>query len=267
MASAAQFREKFKISDSLNRKLNPYAQMAAAAGVSVLALAGASEAEVVYTETYQVTHASFPLYIDLNHDGINDFMLRTTYYAGSSGLEVGLDASGIADNVVAGRRFRSSGGYFFSAASALPVGAQIGPKGNFSVPFPFMAMEIFNRDGGSQNSDLGPWAGKGKGVRNRYLGLKFVVGGEVHYGWARVSVTLGHNRQRDDVVGTLTGYAYETVPDKPIIAGRITGPDVITEQPEAREITPAPLVAPAPAPATLGVLAKGAPGLGIWRRE
>jgi hypothetical protein len=99
------------------------------------------------------------------------------------------------------------------------------------------------------------------------LGLKFVVGGEVHYGWARVSVTLGHNRQRDDVVGTLTGYAYETVPDKPIIAGRITGPDVITEQPEAREITPAPLVAPAPAPATLGVLAKGAPGLGIWRRE
>jgi hypothetical protein len=268
MPSAPHSRKTFKISDSLNRKLNTYAQVAAAAGVSVLALAGASEAEVVYTETNQVTHSGFPLYIDLNHDGIMDFLLRTTYYAGSSGLEVGLDASGIADNLVAGRRFRSSGGYFFSAASALQASAQIGPQGNFSVRFPFMAMEIFNRDGGSQNSDLGPWAGKGKGVKNRYLGLKFVIDGEVHYGWARLSVTLGRHRQSDDVVGTLTGYAYETVPDKAIIAGRTTGPDVITAQPETGKITlPAPLVAPAPAPATLGLLATGAPALDLWRRE
>jgi hypothetical protein len=74
--------------------------------------------------------------------------------------------------------------------------------------------------------------GKGKGVKDRYLGLKFVVDGGVHYGWARVSVTLGHHRQFDDVSGTLTGYAYETVADKPIIAGEITGLDVITVQPE-----------------------------------
>lgn len=45
-------------------------------------------------------------------------------------------------------------------------------------------------------------------------------------------MTIGHHRQPDDVVGTLTGYAYETVPDKPIIAGQITGPDVITVQPD-----------------------------------
>ena len=96
MPNAPRSRKTFKISDSLNRKLNTYAQVAAAAGASVLALAGASEAEVVYTETHQVTHTGFPLYIDLNHDGINDFMLRTTYYAGTSGLDVGLDASGSA---------------------------------------------------------------------------------------------------------------------------------------------------------------------------
>ena len=50
MSSAPQSRKKFKISDSLNRQLNAYAQVASAAGVSVLALAGASEAKVVYTE-------------------------------------------------------------------------------------------------------------------------------------------------------------------------------------------------------------------------
>lgn len=95
-----------------------------------------------------------------------------------------------------------------------------------------MAVELFQKNVGSQDSDLGPWVGKGKGVSDRYLGLKFVVGGEVHYGWARLSVTLGHHRQFDDVSGTLTGYAYETAPDKPITAGQITGPDVITVQPE-----------------------------------
>jgi hypothetical protein len=73
MSRAAKSRKTFKISESLNRQLNTYAQVASAAGVSVLALAGASEAKVVYTETYEVTHTGFPLYIDLNHDGINDF--------------------------------------------------------------------------------------------------------------------------------------------------------------------------------------------------
>ena len=234
MSSAPHSRRTSKISDSLNRQLITYAQVASAAGVSLLALAGASEAKVVYTETNQVTHTGLPLYIDLNHDGIKDFLLRTSFYRGSSGLQVGLAASGYrnANNVVAGRRASSGSGYFFSAASALAAGARIGPRGNFSVRSPLMAMELF--DGvGSQYSYQGLWAGKGQGVTNRYLGLKFVVDGEVHYGWARLSVTLGHHRQPDDVIGTLTGYAYETVPDKPIVAGQIAGPDVITVQPES----------------------------------
>jgi len=231
MSSAPQSRKTFKISDSLNRQLNTYALVASAAGVSVLALARASEAKVVYTETHQVTHTGFPLYIDLNHDGIKDFVLRTRYYWGSY-FEVGLSASGYRKNVVAGRRFKSNGSYFFSAASALPVGARIAPERKFPVHHPFMAVELFNRVHTSEYSDVGPWVDKDKGVRNRYLGLKFVIHGKVHYGWARLSVTLGHHRQYDDVSGTLTGYAYETVPNKPIIAGQITGPDVITVQPE-----------------------------------
>jgi hypothetical protein len=231
MTRSPRPRKPSALSRSTHQRLNSYALAASAAGVSVLALARASEAKVVYTETHQVTRARIPLYIDLNHDGIKDFVLRTAIYVGSSGFEVGLDASGYRNNAVAGRRFSTSGGYFFSAACALPAGARIGPKRKFPVRFPFMAVELFNGVG-SQYSDLGPWASKGKGVRNRYLGLKFVVHGKVHYGWARLSVTLGHHRQYDDVSGTLTGYAYETVPNKPIIAGQITGPNVITVPPE-----------------------------------
>jgi hypothetical protein len=138
MSGAPRSHKTFKISDFFNRRLNTYAQVASAAGVSALALAAVSEAKVVYTETNQVTNSSFPLYIDLNHDGIKDFLLRTSFYEGSSGLVVGLNASGYrnADNLVAGRRYSRSG-YFFSAASALPAGARIGPKGNFSIRLPF----------------------------------------------------------------------------------------------------------------------------------
>ena len=77
----------------------------------MLALGRASESKVVYTETHQVTRAHVPLYIDLNHDGIKDFVLRTTYYRGSY-FEVGLDAFGYRKNAVAGRRVSQSG-YFF----------------------------------------------------------------------------------------------------------------------------------------------------------
>jgi hypothetical protein len=34
-----------------------------------------------------------------------------------------------------------------------------------------------------------------------------------------------------NLTATLTGYAYETIPNKPIIAGKIEGPDEITVEP------------------------------------
>lgn len=232
MPSALRVRNTLKLSDSLNRQLHAYAMAASAAGVGVLALAGASEAKVVYTETNQVTRAHVPLVIDLNHDGINDFLLRTTYYAGSSYFKVGLSASGHLNfsNMVAGRRLSRSS-YFYSAASALRAGAKIGSEREF-LRRPFLAEELFpKRNASSSYYDLGPWVGKGKGVSNRYLGLKLVVHGEVYYGWARFSVAVGHQRQYDDVSATLTGYAYETIPNKAIIAGHTTGADMITVHP------------------------------------
>jgi hypothetical protein len=64
-----------------------------------------------------------------------------------------------------------------------------------------------------------------------------VLNGKVHYGWARVSLTIKNNRLN---AATLTGYAFETIPNKSIIVGKTRGPDMIVE------------------PATLGDLAAGA---------
>jgi hypothetical protein len=83
-------------------------------------------------------------------------------------------------------------------------------------------------------------------AKHRYLGLAFVVNGKEHFGWARLSLSkflFNHTAE-------IEGYAYETIPGKPTVAGdegKMT--EVVIE------------------PATLGALALGAPALNIERKE
>ena len=51
----------------------------------------------------------------------------------------------------------------------------------------------------------------------RYLGIRFQIDGQTHYGWARLNVKA--NRPEKDIGGLLTGYAYQTQPSTPILAG------------------------------------------------
>jgi hypothetical protein len=81
------------------------------------------------------------------------------------------------------------------------------------------------------------------------LGLKFLINGQTHYGWAHVTV----NGSR----AVLNGYAYETVPNQPITTGKTSGPVEVGES--------LPVEIPAQ-PATLSALAWGSQGLDIWRR-
>jgi len=99
----------------------------------------------------------------------------------------------------------------------------------------------------------GPWSGG-----TRYLGLEFSISGEVHFGWARLNVSC----KELHVFASLTGYAYETIPNKPIIAGQTKGTDQKSSAgPDAN------LTAPAPKAAPLGVLALGLRGLSVRRQE
>jgi hypothetical protein len=85
---------------------------------------------------------------------------------------------------------------------------------------------------------------EGKGIKNRFLGIRFLIRGRFHYGWARITVTT----QDTTFSAILTGYAYETVPGRGIIAGKTTGPDVADWR-----------------PATLGHLAQGSSSIPAWR--
>jgi hypothetical protein len=72
------------------------------------------------------------------------------------------------------------------------------------------------------------------------------------------------------ITAVLTGYAYETIPNKPIITGKTKGPDdgSVEQQndpgPGASLISPIPET---PQPASLGMLALGAQGVPLWRRK
>ena len=142
-------------------------------------------------------------------------------------------------------------------ASALRAGAQIGPTAKFNAFGLVGSYSLRPHSGGNATRGwIGALANDGKGVRDRYVGLKFTIGSETHYGWIRISVNVPNPSKKGIVVIT-TGYAYETEANKPIVAGA-TSDDI------QAAIAPDPLT---PMPSSLGLLARGADSLAIWRRE
>lgn len=109
---------------------------------------------------------------------------------------------------------------------------------------------------------FGPWVDGGAGVRNRYLGLKFKIDGVFHYGWARLTFVTTTNK---GFSAALTGYAYETTPNKGIVAGEESGSNEVRSNLDNSNSTIIP--AKTQAGPSLGSLALGAAGIEIWRRE
>ena len=217
---------------NLEKNLAAYMAAAGAAGVGVLAVAPPAQAKVVYTPVNVTIGENSQYLLDLNHDGVNDFSFSHFAYGNWDHFY----ANGLAANRIFGN----------GSASALRFGVPIGPNGHFSH---FGLIEKSGATSGS-NNDFGKWLN----VQNRYLGLQFSINGQTHYGWARLTVKSG-------IVGTLTGYAYETIPNKRILAGQTSGPEV------AGVVKGEELLMPRERPQSLGMLARGADGLAIWRRE
>jgi hypothetical protein len=195
-----------KLSNSLQERVNSYALAAGAAGVGMLALAHPAEAKIVYTPA-QITIGWLGRYsIDLRHDGGEDFAIRNLTYNSTSPFGDVLAASALrGGNGIE----RSQASHF---AAALPKGVRVGPSvKNFREGRKWM----LSCDSAPHTS--GPWVN----VTNRFLGLKVLVHGKVHYGWARLTVRIQHPQQQPPAITTvLTGYAYETVPNKPIMTGK-----------------------------------------------
>jgi hypothetical protein len=233
----SQSRTAARVNAKLDKHLSAYVTAASAAGVGILALAQPAEARIVYTPTNTLVKDSVS--IDLNQDGIADFAVgHFPGYSHSLLLDVNPLVTG---NAIRGRTGEAGAGFF---------GVPVGPGGKFATQNSYLGHGVYMARffQYSQSAFTGPWAG----VTNRYLGFKFLIGGQTHFGWARLSVSNIQN-----VI--LTGYAYETTPNKSIIEGHTSE--------SASNSTPSELFAPACESPSLGMLARGADGLVLWRRR
>jgi hypothetical protein len=233
-------------SNSLNRQISLYSLAAAAAGVSILALAQPARSEVVITKKtipIPANQGQFGLGIDLNHDGVNDFYFEfrsATLQPPSRTLNV----TAVQGELIGISSYELNNVY----AYALKRGAKIGPSAQFSF-VPDVRVERSYPIGASSEKLLGKWGGNPK---NRYLGVRFLIKGEYHYGWIRLTV---HTRPMS---ATITAYAYETVPNQGISAGAAEIETVEIQGSKSNQNQVGP---------SLGMLAAGAEGLPLWRRE
>ncbi len=206
---------------------------AAVAGASILALTPPVSAEIVFTPAHQEVPPNITIDIDLNQDGIIDFTIEnkaiTSEKPGSFDEDLLIAGGAQPSNQMLG----SLGGP--QTADALPANFTVSSNAGLLVSGGVM----FECLQGFSTGTAGPW----KNVQRQFLGLKFTIDGETHFGWARLSLQALHGCKNRTV---LSGYAYETEPNKPIVTGQTTEDD---HQPN------------------LGRLAQGAKGLTSGRQK
>jgi len=224
------------VSCGLEHRLRMYARAASATGVGMLALAKAGEAKIVYTPAHVAINSDSNVPLDLNHDGVVDFNFTNTHVSSYSNFWL-LSVAPAQANEVWGHTDNS-----YDAASALFRNVRVGDNQHFAAGRRAMATL-----GTHSATCEGPWAN----VHHRYLGLKFAIKGQIHFGWARLNVSCPY--AGSGIQGTLTGYAYETVPNRPIVTGKRRGAN---EMGEGSQSAGSPTSSPSAA--GLGRLARGA---------
>jgi len=232
-------RAAASISSKLDKKLLAYA--AAAAGVL---MAAPAQAEIVFTPTDVVIGPNGSYFLDMDGDGAGDIKIENRQFGQSATLYA--RAIGIGDGYMVATSF-------FGAVEALNSGFVVGPGRRFIGYATFTYGPVMaNYCKPCVDKVQGPWAN----VSNKFMGIRFKINGQYHYGWARFTVTVNGN----DISAHLTGYAYETTFGTFIRAGRRSGPKKDAQSVLQQEGSDAQAFLPAAddASASLGILARGA---------
>ena len=231
-------RKQATLNSLLDKRLFGYAAAASAA-----LLPASAEAKIVYTQANVNIPLNTLVALDLNNDGIKDFQFYAGFFQGARNPPEGQFSSWLDIYPGTGNSVWMAQTAKFVCAAALPAGVKVDKGRPFSGDYLPLWQAFGNYTQGA--SERCPWAGRHRGA---FLGLKFYINGELHYGWAHV--TVGSTT-------TLDGYAYETVPNQGIETGKTSGPIAELEN----------SLPPVAQPASLGALAHGSRGLAIWRKE
>jgi hypothetical protein len=251
---STQARIPAKLSESVHQRLNLYALAAGAAGAGLLSVPSA-RAEIVYTPAHVKMDKVQGFYpIDLDNNGVVDLGIWLPASCTSSLCAFTMFAypnSQLGDAIVV-----NSKGF----TRAMHFGDHINKRRPFVAADRSMGGwdQVRVGSGTWTSGWVGPWANNGNGVKHRYVGVKFVINGEFHYGWARIRfVATGKGK----FYGVLSGYAYETMPNAGLRAGQIKSAG------EATRIEPPAVIRPTIKRPTLGHLAAGAAAISEWRAK
>ncbi len=159
-----------------------------------------TQAQVVYTDVNPDSLVSSQYELDLNNDGIPEFLIEKTT---DGGIDI-VQATGLSnqDSII---------GYYagFPAITGYPSALS--------------SNEVI--DGASTFVDEGVMGGNHALIMedadwpdgfNRYLGLKFNISGAAHYGWAKIKISA------DYVAFTITEYAYNATAGAAINSGVVS---------------------------------------------
>ncbi len=255
-------------SNNLNRQIAQYSLAAAVAGVSMLALAAPAPGEVVVTRKtipIPVGTGTMPgrVAVSLANNGVHDLSITLSQGSFGPGRTVLVNTPNLKNGV-------TIGGSWDPYARALTRGAKIGPNAD---SFFYRGLVEFSATSQGVKYCKGYWASDlqnrffGCGdTKNKYLGVSFLLNGQTHFGWVRLTVTTNSDPNGPPLTATITGYAYETVANKPIKAGTAAGTAAATMEKPTAEVQLPKNIQNQSRP-SLGMLALGADALPMWRRE
>ncbi len=242
------------LSETLEKNLLAYAAAAGAAGVAVLACTVPAGASVVAKKVnIPIPINGGVIQFDMNGDGQNDFglsafasppcstsaALRGEHQRPPLGCPFN-DRVSVIPSQPTNEVWQAGTSYGAACAENVAGGVKIGAARPFGAGKLLMAAH----SGTSEGHYFCPW--QGSPAPRPFLGVKFTdTSGAVHFGWVRVTVNF-------DNQATITNWAYETVPNRPILAG------ARSEKQEQGGGADA---------ASLGRLAEGASGVSAWRRD
>ncbi len=198
----------------LQSRLTRYTSAAAAIVGAITGVNG----QIIYTDvapdaTFDAANNGGPAVagLDINNDATYDFIIfsRDSTFTDATQLNLTMVAPyGTLGNAVAGDT-PSSYDYAFAMNSGDAINASLAWISPASSGALSMAYKV---DGAFPYASY--WI---NGVTDKYLGLKFFVGGNAYYGWARLDVTAAGD------VFTIKDYAYNGTANGAINAGQMTG--------------------------------------------